>query len=476
MINLSLLVGYVPQASKVAAIKPLLKKPSPDPAIPANHRPISNPPSLSKIPERAAAKQPTDHLQRNGPPEEVQSGLRTHHSTETAPVKVTNDPPMAPDSGPIPAPVLPDLSAAPDTVDHKILLQRLEHVIGTKGTALRWSESYPSNRPQSVHANGESSPQTKVNHGAPQGSAPGPTPLTPYMPPLGSTTRRHRLNFHCYADDTQLHPSMKPEDTHQPAKLQDRPTDTKTWMTSNLLPPNSDKTEATAPGPTNPRSMVSNQIPTPDGTSPTPSNTARNPGAIPDQDTSLKAHTKQTCRTAPPHPRNISKTRKVPSQSDAEKPIHASTSSRLDHCNSLSGCPKSSPKSPQPIQNAAARALTGTSRREHIPPAPASLHWPPANSRTEFKIPPPTHKVRNNQVPSHPRDPAAPHHPTRAPRSQTAGPPAAPRACKSRMGGRAPSPQAPLLWNQPPTQTRETDTPSTSKTRPKTFPLAKTHS
>ncbi|XP_034041739.1 uncharacterized protein LOC117524118, partial [Thalassophryne amazonica] len=298
-----------------------------------------------------------------------------------------------------------------------------------------------------------------------------------YMLPLGSIIRQYCLNFHCYADDTQLYLSMKPEDTHQLAKLQDCLTDIKTWMTSNFLLLNSDKTEVIVLGPKNLRNMVSNQILTLDGITLTSSNTVRNLGVIFDQDMSFKAHIKQICRTAFLHLRNISKIRKVLSQSDAEKLIHAFISSRLDYCNSLlSGCPKSSLKSLQLIQNAAPRVLTGTRRREHISPILASLHWLPVNSRIEFKILLLTYKVLNNQVPSYLRDLVVPYHPNRALCSQTAGLLVVPRVCKSRMGGRAFSFQAPLLWNQLPIQIRETDTLSTFKIRLKTFLFAKAYS
>ena len=66
-----------------------------------------------------------------------------HHSTETALVKVTNDLLLASDSGLVSVLVL---FAAFDTINHSILLQRLEHVIGIKGTVLDWFKSYSSDR------------------------------------------------------------------------------------------------------------------------------------------------------------------------------------------------------------------------------------------------------------------------------------------------------------------------------------------
>uniref|UniRef100_A0A3Q3X138 Histidine decarboxylase n=1 Tax=Mola mola TaxID=94237 RepID=A0A3Q3X138_MOLML len=72
IINLSLVTGYVPQSFKVAVIKPLLKKPTLDPEVLANYRPISNLPFLSKILEKAVAKQLCSFLQYNSLFEEFQ--------------------------------------------------------------------------------------------------------------------------------------------------------------------------------------------------------------------------------------------------------------------------------------------------------------------------------------------------------------------------------------------------------------------
>ena len=207
------------------------------------------------------------------------------------------------------------------------------------------------------------------------------------------------------------------------------------------------------------------------------STTVRNLGVIFDQDLSLNSHIKQTSRTAFFHLRNITKIRHILSQTDAEKLIHAFVTSRLDYCNSLlSGCPNKSIKTLQLIQNAAARVLTGTRKRDHISPVLASLHWLPVKCRIEFKILLLTYKALHGQAPSYLKELIVPYYPTRTLRSLNAGLLVVPIVSKSRTGARAFSYQAPLLWNQLPVVVREADTLTTFKSRLKTFLFDKAYS
>uniref|UniRef100_A0A8D3CNL5 Reverse transcriptase domain-containing protein n=1 Tax=Scophthalmus maximus TaxID=52904 RepID=A0A8D3CNL5_SCOMX len=383
---------------------------------------------------------------------------------------------MASDSGYVSILVLLDLSAAFDTIDHKILLQRLEH-IGIKQTALEWFKSYLSDRFQFVNVNNKSSMHTKVRHGVPQGSVLGPILFTLYILPLGNIIRKRRINFHCYADDTQLYLSIKPDETNQVDKLLDCLKDIKAWMTYNFLLLNSEKTEVIILGPKHLRETLSDHIVTLDGITLASSSTVRNLGVTFDQDMSFDSHIKQVSRTAFFHLRNIKNIRNILSQKDAEKLVHAFVTSRLDYCNSLLlGCPNKSVKSLQLIQNAAARVLTGTRKRDHISPVLESLHWLPVKFRIEFKILLLTYKALNNQAPSYLTELLVSYYPNRSLCSVNAGLLVVPRVCKSRMGGRAFSHQAPLLWNQLPVCVRDADTLSTFKVKLKTFLFDKAYS
>ena len=138
------------QLFAVSVVKPLIKKPNLDPEVLGNYRPVSNLPYLSRILERAVADQLQAHLDTNGLHVKFQSAYRRGHSTETALLRILNDVLVMIDGGNNAVLVLLDLSAAFDTLDHTLLLQRLHAEVGLDGSALDWFSSYLSCRSQQV--------------------------------------------------------------------------------------------------------------------------------------------------------------------------------------------------------------------------------------------------------------------------------------------------------------------------------------
>ena len=97
-----------------------------------------------------------------------------------------------------------DLSAAFDTIDHDILLHRLENVFGIQNSALSFFRSHFTERKQMVSISGYSSNSLTLLHGVPQGSLLGHIPFLLYTQPLSSINDRHSVS-HCeFADNSQL--------------------------------------------------------------------------------------------------------------------------------------------------------------------------------------------------------------------------------------------------------------------------------
>ena len=132
---------------------------------------MSNPPPpyIGKLIEKIAIDQINIHLSQYHLHEPLQSAYTPNHSTETAVVKVTNDILRALDCRQCVYLVLLDLSAAFDTIDHRVFLRRLREDYAITGGVAGWMESYLSNRSQAIDIKGTSSDKLKLEYGFPQG-------------------------------------------------------------------------------------------------------------------------------------------------------------------------------------------------------------------------------------------------------------------------------------------------------------------
>ena len=166
--------GIFPNGWKEALIIPLLKNQLTLDLAFGNFRPISNLQFVSKLTEKAVFNQAHSYLVSNDLFPLCQSSYRKYHSTETALLKVKHDILMNMNNQEVTLLVLLDLSAAFDTVDHSILLERLQADFGIFGTVLSWFSSYFSGRSQKVVIDGVYSKKIDLSFSVPQGSCLGP--------------------------------------------------------------------------------------------------------------------------------------------------------------------------------------------------------------------------------------------------------------------------------------------------------------
>ena len=142
MVNLSLQTGYFSENCKTGVVYPSLKHPGFD-LLFNNFRLISNLQFVSKS-DRACgglSASVSHDCKINNLFPQLQSAYCSHHSPETAFLKVTKDLLMNMDKSHVLLLLLLDLSAAFDTVDHGILLQSPQMKLGVCGTALSWFKS-----------------------------------------------------------------------------------------------------------------------------------------------------------------------------------------------------------------------------------------------------------------------------------------------------------------------------------------------
>ena len=146
-----------------------------------------------------------DHMTANSLFPVLQSAYRQNYSTETVLLRVKNDLLLNMDKGHVTLLFMLDLSAAFDTIDHGILLHRLQSKLGLQDKALFWFASYLAGRTQQVSVNIMLSEKFNLTCGVPQGSCLGPLLFTIYASSLFDIMKSHLPSIHTYADDTQLY-------------------------------------------------------------------------------------------------------------------------------------------------------------------------------------------------------------------------------------------------------------------------------
>ena len=197
--NTSFLTGIVPEKFKTARVIPIFKKGSQTSLN--NYRPISLLSVFNKLLEKLMYKRIIDFLNKRQLIYSKQFGFRSHYSTECAVLSIIDQVQLAIESHDYSCGIFLDFSKAFDTVNHQILLTKLDYY-GIRGVVKDWLTSYLSNRTQFVSLGAVNSKTQTVSCGVPQGSVLGPLLFLIYVNDFHNCS--NLLDFHLFADDANL--------------------------------------------------------------------------------------------------------------------------------------------------------------------------------------------------------------------------------------------------------------------------------
>ena len=389
IVNESLTSGTYPDIFKEALVRPLLKKKGTNIDELKNYRPVSNLHFISKVMEKAVASQLETHLVHNELLDTLQSGYRAYHSTEAAMLKISNGILTNKDNNESTGLVRIDLSAAFDLVDHSILLKCLNDYFGIRGTSLALFKSYLTGSSQRVLIDNVRSDKKQLRQGVPQGSVLGASLYTLYEKPLSEFIQRHSELNHTYADDTPIYVKFN---KNCPASMQMALcqlehciADISCWMSQNGLQLNHEKTEwIIFNGNTNLIKDVELHI----GTQTIQqSKVIRNLGVKLDSELTLQSQISDACRISYYQMRCINKIRKYLTEHGVKSLVQSLVTEPMDYCNSLYfGLPLKHISRLQLVQNASARVISKTRKRDYITSVLKELHWIPLKKQTQYKM------------------------------------------------------------------------------------------
>ena len=191
--------GIFPDTFNTSKVAPLDK--GGEGTDPSNYRPISTLSALAQIFEKPICKQLVEYLEKHNILYEYQFGFRKGHWTAQAIAEIADNLRKAIDNNSYSCGVFLDCSKAFNTVNHKILLAKMEQY-GIKGVPLKFFASYLTKRQQYVQLENTVSSTQTITCGIPQGSLLGPILFLIYIKDLPNCS--NILSFRIFADDTNV--------------------------------------------------------------------------------------------------------------------------------------------------------------------------------------------------------------------------------------------------------------------------------
>ena len=370
LINSSISSLTFPDAWKVVVITPIHK--SGDPSNPSNFRPISILSALSKILEKVVCSQLSSYLISHHIISPSQYAYRPSHSTEDALIDIVGWAAGKMDAGDVTSLTSIDLSKAFDSVDHSILLNKLEQY----GISSIWFRSYLSCRSQLVR--GGSSAALPLSHGVPQGSIVGPILFLVFVNDLSCFLPHGRLVS--YADDTQILDSA-PSTPSELQMLQSRAEDNlqclQQWFSANSLKMNAGKTCFILLGTPNSVQKASAFTIRVNDAEIRPQKHIKVLGVLIDQTLTWEPHISLIVRRTNAIIISLFKIRPHLSPDILKILVQTHVFPHLQYCSSVwGGATQSRLDRLQKVINFAARLVSGLRRYDHITPTLVALGWP----------------------------------------------------------------------------------------------------
>ena len=201
-----------------------------------NYRPVSNLCLFAKMLKKLVLSQVSSYINSHNLYNTCQSAYCPGHSSETDLLTVANDLFLSLNKGNISVLALLDFSSAFHTIDHSILVHRLNIDFGFTDTVLQWFSSNLTDRTHYVSLSNHCSAFAPVHSGVPQFSVLGPILFTMYIKPLSAIIDSHSIIHHSFADDLQLQMSASPDKISELLhSIQSCISDVKALATANML-------------------------------------------------------------------------------------------------------------------------------------------------------------------------------------------------------------------------------------------------